>query len=175
MSERTANGNIWHGKKTQEFLQKISRESLEEHSDVSVLFFEVDYDRSKTNFYGEFEHKYFKNNKGIELRGTVNITGNEIEGTPPDQTTNLVFGVYAQQLKEKGISPEMGDYISAKNKFYLIKNKIALDANKNTISPNGEPIWQSYTCAEVEDEEMFIEFWRTNSTDGTKNDLFNEL
>ena len=42
-------GQAFFGSKTQNYLKKLSRESIEKHTNTSVLFFAVDYENSKRN------------------------------------------------------------------------------------------------------------------------------
>jgi hypothetical protein len=174
MSETTResnSGSAHFGDKTAAYLKKLTRESVEKHTNTSVLFFEIDYEKSKRNFYGETIIKVWKNSIGIQISGTINIG----EGTDiviediPNQITKLIFSCYVSHLKELNVEPKIGDYFSTKNRIYLIYEKSILDANKAAIATDREALWISYTCVAADDEQLTIPGGKNNI--GTKNQI----
>jgi hypothetical protein len=166
---------VW-GKKTEEFLVKVSRESVEQNTSEerpTILYFQVDYDKSKRNFYGEFEEMIFKNDKGTQVRGIITVSDTEVEeiARMVDQDTPLKFSVYFDHLKEIGIDPQIGDYFGYKHKFYYIYSKTALDASKSVIASGRNAIYISYSCYQQDDERIYIEPWRTESDTGTEENI----
>ena len=51
--EDTRSGRILFGDKSLKYLEKMSRTAVEDYTNTSLLFFEIDYQASKKNFYGE--------------------------------------------------------------------------------------------------------------------------
>ena len=72
-SENSGSGNNFYGDKTLKYLKKLSRESVEQHTNTSVLYFEVDFERSKRNFYGEMLIRIWKNPIGISVKGVIQL------------------------------------------------------------------------------------------------------
>lgn len=152
-SQEKANVKFW-GENTQNFLVHASRTAVEDYSENFVLYFEVDYLKSKRNFYGEFEILQFKDENGKKIKGVVNVENSEVSESFQllEQNTSLAFFCYIEHLKDLGIDIQVGDYFKYKNKFYYVFNVIALDANKNVIASGDEPIWQKYNCYQEDNE-----------------------
>ena len=166
---------VW-SKKTEEYLVKVSRESVEQNTSEerpTILYFQVDYDRSKRNFYGEFEEMVFTNDKGVQVRGIITVQDTEVEEIARmiDQDTPLRFSVYTDHLAELGINPQIGDYFGYKHKFYYIYSKTALDSNKAIIASGRKAIHISYECYQQDDERIYIEPWRTTSDLGSEEKI----
>ena len=156
INNRKKAGTIAWGEKTQNYLEEKSRISVEEHTNTPVLFFEIDYEKSHKNFYGEILHKIFKNNFGVPLEGTVEIVAEEIsydEGGIINKGNVLNFGCFISMLKEKKVNPKWGDYLYAKNKWYSIFDKTALDANETAVAYD-KATTIKFRAAECTDEEI---------------------
>lgn len=166
--------NKFWGKNTQDFLVQVSRKAIENYNENSVLFFEVDYNKSKRNFYGEYETIEFINKKGIEVKGVINIKNEEVDERAKmiNQNTSLEFSCYIDHLKDLGIKPELGNYFSYKNKFYYIYNKIALDANQNVIAGGNKPIWQRFDCYEEDGETLYGFNYIGLDDEGSQNEIY---
>jgi hypothetical protein len=98
---------IGFGKKTEDFLRKKSRLAVESYSGSPLLYFEVDYERSKRNFYGEILIKEWVDPQGTIIYGTVEVTENSENelGGLPFKLLNLKFSCYVEQLKQLGVMP----------------------------------------------------------------------
>lgn len=166
---------VW-GNKTEEYLVKVSREAVEQNTSEekpSVLYFQVDYDKSKRNFYDEFEEMIFKNDKGIQVKGIITVFDNEVEEIARmiDQDTPFELSVYTSHLKELGIDPQIGDYFGYKHKFYYIYSKTAIDSNKSVVASGRNAVHITYSCYQQDDERIYIEPWRTQSNLGTEENI----
>ena len=63
--KKTENGHLYFGDKDADYLEKTSREAVEENHNMSILYLELDWLNCKKNFYGEMKVKKFKNPKGV--------------------------------------------------------------------------------------------------------------
>lgn len=167
-------GQEWFGNKDINYLKKVSREATEQHTNTSVLYFQVDFANSKKNFYGEFIIRKWVNPMGIEIKGIVDLVeGEEIaSGDIPNKTMKLNFSCYLDHLKELGIQPELGDCFSTKNRIYMIYDKTILDANMVSVATDQEAIYIKYSCIELVDE-LLIPPGEHNPNIGSKNDITN--
>ena len=168
----TRSGRAFYGDKTLSYAKRLSRESVEKHTDTSVLFFEVDWERSKKNFYGELLIKKFVNPKGIEVKGIVDLTegGDIVTQDIPNQLLNLKFSCYVNHLQELSIDPKIGDYFATKNRVYFIYGKQITDANKNSVGVDRETVSIVYSCVEADSEQIFPGLYDSQDG-GTKNDI----
>ena len=164
----------WFGKKTENYLKKMSRESVEKHTDTSVLYFEIDIENSKRNFYGELLVKRFVNPLGIEVKGIIEITaGNDIVVEDiPNAIANLKFSCYIQHLQELGVDPKIGDYFSTKNRVYFIFKKEIIDTNRGGIGTDRQQLSIQFECVQADDEQIHPGLWDGN--DMTKNNILNQ-
>jgi len=169
---REEGNKIGFGQKSTDFLKKKSRDAVETYSDTPVLYFEVDVENSKRNFYGEMIVKKWKNPKGTKVKGTVNVKeSTEINlADLPNKLTQLEFSCYIDHLKDIGIWPQMGDYISVKNRFYYIQTKELLDSNKHVIMTDKDAYSITFKCGEADDETVLPSI--SQDDDGTANEFF---
>jgi hypothetical protein len=159
------------GEKTIDFLEKKTRQAVEDNSEAIALYFELDYEASHTNFYGELLIKQFKNPLGLNVRGIINVeelSASVVEGIP-NQITQLTFTVYINELKELNISPKIGDYFAYKTRYYLIFRKLIADANKATIGTALDPLYTIFYCQQADDEQIFSDSWGTPGDDSARN------
>lgn len=165
-------GKLAWGEKSQIYLEEKSRESVEEHSDTFLLYYELDYEKSKRNFYGECLHKIYK--KAIPVYGTIAISAeeNKYENEIVQRNTNMEFGTFLEHIKELGINPQLGDYFYAKNKWYIIHSKTALDDNSTAVAYD-KAITIKFLATQVDDEVISFEPWNINNS--TKQHVQNYL
>ena len=168
---REDGNKIAFGSKTVKFLKKKSRDAVETYSDTPIIYYEVDYENSKKNFYGELMIKKWKNSKGIKVKGTVSITeSNEINlADIPNKLTKMIFSCYVDHLRELNIWPQVGDYFTAKNRIYYIQAREILDVNEHSILVDKEAYSIVFTCGEADDETTVPQGMREK---GTGNDQF---
>jgi len=164
---------IGFGTKTNQFLIKKSREAVENYSNVPVLYFEVDVENSKRNFYGEMIIKKWKNSRGIKVSGTAEITESDNINLAdiPNKITQLKFSCYVDHLRELGIWPQAGDYFSIKNRFYFIQTKEILDVNEHTINVDNEAYSIVFHCGEADSESVIPQISSEYDEDGYANQL----
>lgn len=169
----TEKGKVGFGSKTAEYLIKKSREALEVNSDTPVLYFEVDVENSRRNFYGEMIIKKWKEPKGVKVRGTCNITeSSEINLSDiPNKLTKMAFGCFTSHLRELGIWPQLGDYFAIKNRFYFIQSKEITDVNKHTLMTDDDAYAITFTCGEADSESVTPQVSSEYDEDGTANQL----
>ena len=147
---------IGFGNKSESFLKKKSRQAIENYTDTSLLYFEIDYNKSKKNLYGELLMKEWVNPNGIQIYGTIEITESsqsELERIP-QKLLNLKFSCFIDQLKEIGIMPQIGNYFATKREFYYIHDKTLLDANKYSINTDNEAMSIVFTCTQIDEEAL---------------------
>jgi hypothetical protein len=172
-AKESGSGKAFYGDKTSNYLKKVSRESVEKHTNTSVLFFAVDYERSKRNFYGELIIRVWTNPIGIEVKGVIQLD----EGTDvvvediPNKIIQLNFSCYIAHLRELGIDPQIGDYFSTKNRIYMIHNKTILDANETAIMTDREALYIKYDCVQADDEQLVPPGSYDGAPLGTKNEI----
>jgi hypothetical protein len=171
----SGSGKAYWGNKTQAYLKKVSRESVEKHTNTSVLFFAVDYERSKRNFYGELIIRVFTNATGIEVKGIIQLDeGSDVQVEDiPNQIVVLNFSCYISHLRELGIDPQLGDYFSTKNRVYMIHSKSILDANQVSILTDREALYVKYECVQADDEQL-LPPGAFDGPLGTKNEITGE-
>lgn len=171
-NEISGSGNNFFGSKTEKYLKKLSRESVEKHTNTSLLFFAVDYERSKRNFYGEMIIRIWKNTIGVEVKGIIQLDqSSEVSVEDiPNKTMNLNFSCYLDHLKELGISPGIGDCFSTKNRIYMIYDKTILDANMVSIATDREALYIKYDCIALDSEQTTLP-GTDRGPDGTANDI----
>ena len=154
--EDTRSGRILFGDKSLKYLEKMSRTAVEDYTNTSLLFFEIDYQASKKNFYGELIIKQFVNPLGIEIKGTIEITEGADIATEdiPSKLTHLKFNCYLGHLKELGIDPRLGDLFSVKNRFYYIYDKTILDADKVSIGVDRGALNVEFKANQLDSEQI---------------------
>ena len=91
----TQSGKGWFGSKDLAYLKKVSRQAVEDHTNTSMLYFEIDYENSKRNFYGEMLVKAFKVPQGVEVKGIIKA----------EQSDGLTLERVPNKLPELGKSP----------------------------------------------------------------------
>lgn len=173
-TSRTSDGsNKFFGSKTANYLKKLSKESVESHTNTSVLFFAIDYEKSKRNFYGEVIIKKWVNPLGVEVKGIIQLD----EGTDiviediPNKVMTLNFSCYIAHLRELNIDPQQGDYFATKNRVYMIHDKTILDANQVSIMTDAEALYCKFLAVQADDSQLEIPGSYDGSPLGIKNDI----
>ena len=155
-NKNTENGRLYFGDKDAKYLEKVSRQAVEDHHNSSILFFEIDWTKSKRNFYGEMIIKKLKNITGVELRGVYNFTqtaATQSQGIP-NKGLKLVVSIYTAQLKEVNVAPSLGDYFGIGKRLYKITDKTIEDVGPGNLMVNRGRVRQDFTCTEESDESL---------------------
>jgi hypothetical protein len=174
MQQRENNSGSAHfGGKDVAYLKKVSRSAVETNTNTSVLFFQVDYEKSKRNFYGELIVRTWVNSLGVEVKGIIQLEEGSDTSVQdiPNKVLTLNFSCYISHLKELGIDPQLGDYFSTKNRIYMIHNKSILDANQVSIGTDREALYVKYEAIQADDEQLTPPGSYDGSLTGTKNDI----
>lgn len=153
-SENTENGRLYFGDKDASYLKEMSRQAVEEHNNVSLLYFAVDWENSKRNFYGELTMKKFKNPLGVQLVGIIKMNQGEEQQNQgvPNKIMKLTFSCYVEHLKEKSVEPQLGDYFSYGQRIYEIYDKTLKDYGPGNLIGNRERMRIDYLCVQADDE-----------------------
>lgn len=172
-AKESGSGSAFYGNKTANYLKKLSRESTEKHTNTSVYYFQVDYEKSKRNFYGELVIKRWVNPLGVEVKGIIQLDeGSDIVIEDiPNKIMTLNFSCYIEHLRELGIDPQLGDYFTTKNRVYMIHNKTITDSNLVSIKTDAEALYIKYDCTQADDSQIEIPGSMDGSPLGTKNDI----
>lgn len=172
---REDNSKVGFGSKTNDFLIKKSRQAVEDQSNTALLYFEVDVENSKRNFYGEMIIKKWKDPKGIKVKGTIEITESQNINLAdiPNKITQLKFSCYTDHLRDLGIWPQVGDYFSVKNRFYFIQTKEILDVNEHTVNVDNDAYSIVFNCGEADSESVTPQISLEYNEDGYANQIFN--
>jgi len=157
----TEGGRLYFGDKDVEYLKKMSRQALEEHNDAPILYFGIDWEQSKRNFYGEMMIKKFVNPKGTQIRGSY-----KIYQASPNNTMGFLakkmkmnVSVYTEQLEELGIEPTYGDYFAIGVRLYCIHDMTIKDAGVGNVMMNRERMRVDYVAFEEDDEALQKDIW----------------
>ena len=158
----TRNGGLYFGPKTQNFLKQKSREAVEQYHNAPILYFEIDWEQSKRNFYGEMTMKKLKNPLGVEVRGIYKISQSEenaFQGLP-NKLMTLIASFYVESLEELNIQPKLGDYFAIGWRAYQIYDKTIPDVGPGNFLMNKERMRIDFKCVQ-EDQESFNDgdFW----------------
>ncbi len=154
--KETDNGKLYFGNKDIDYLKKVSRQAIEDHHNISILYFEVDYNLSKSDFYGQLLIKKFKNPKGLELKGAYKIEQDSnisFQGIPNKSLKLSVF-LYTDLLKELFVEPKLGDYFGIGKRLYLIVDKTTNDVGPGSIFVKRGRVTIDYKCIEETDEAL---------------------
>ena len=154
--KNTENGKALIGQKDIDYIKQVSREAVEEHHNQPVKYFELDWEGSKKNFYGEILVKRFINPTGVDLRGQVQLQQGDMATTHgvPYKTMTMTFSVYTEQLQEKGVEPKLNDYFLVGTRYYQIWDKTINDVGPGQIMLNRGRMRCDYKCYEVDDEAI---------------------
>ena len=167
-------GSLYLGSKDLEYLQKVSREAVESHHNMTIMYFEIDVAKSHRNFYGELLYKKFVNDKGIEIPGTIKFeSGDEdtFQGLP-NKISKLVFSTFTDTLKEYGINPKLGDYFSYGKRFYLIYDKTLNQVGVENIVGDRKQVRMDFKAVQ-DDEEVLYKDPYNHAFEGAQTDILN--
>ena len=168
----TDKGKLYFQDKDIEYLQKKSREVVEEQQNFSVLYFEVDWINSKKNFYGELIYKKFTIPKGIPIKGSIKLEqgSEQMSQGVPNKIMKLTLSIYTQQLDELGVRPKLGDYFGIGNRFYEIFDRTIEDVGVGNVMIDRKQMRLDYKCVQADDEVMFRDAWGNDNL-GTESKL----
>lgn len=154
--KRENGAKIGFGNKSAAFLEKKSRQAVELYTDTFALFYEIDFENSQRNFYGELLIPKWKNAKGVKVYGTIEVKEMSEEKLEmiPNKILEAKVSCYIAHLREIGLNPQLGDIFSIKNRFYYIVDRTLLDANKGAIVSTEEALSIQFTCLEADNEMM---------------------
>lgn len=169
-----SSGKEFFGDKSRAFLLKTSRHLVEDINNHTVLYFEVDYERSKKNFYGELIVKAFVEPKGVPVKGVITLKegSDVVQGEIPNKILTLEFACYIEHLQELGIDPKRGDYFATKNRHYFIFDKTIPDSNEKSIGTDQQSYAIIFKCVQA-DSEQLLPPGDWNGVEGTKNEIEN--
>lgn len=168
----TSSGRLYFGDKDASYLKKMSREAVETHHNLPILFFEIDWEQSKRNFYGEMLYKKFKNPKGVELRGSYQIAQSDesdFQGVPY-KLMKMIVSIYKEQLDELFINPKLGDYFGIGNRLYMIYDKTIPDVGPGNLIINRERMRVDYKTLQEDTESLTPNPWPKDET-GYETDI----
>lgn len=151
----TENGKLYFGDKDMNFLEKSSREALEENNNMPILFLGLDWLNCKRNFYGEMLVKKFVNPKGVQVRGSYKIEQNPIthQNGIPYKTMKASVSIYTEQLQELAIDPVRGDYFYIGERYYQIWDYTINDVGPGTVLMR-KRMRCDYSAFEVDDSTI---------------------
>lgn len=104
------------------FFRGIARELVDEVIQVEIILYKLNIYQSKVNLYGESLDKTYY--RGVSIYALVDKDGIErtYEGFGPDATQTITFKLDRERCQEKGIYPEVGDFIYFDTSYYEINN-----------------------------------------------------
>lgn len=152
----TENGRLYLSDKTANYLKRKSRAALEKYHNAPILFFAIDWEQSKKNFYGEMTSKKFVDPKGVPVRGMYKITDNpdSLENGIPNKSLNITVVLYVEQLEELNIDPQQGDYFAIGKRFYHIYSRSISDVGPGSFMMNRAKMTKSFFCYEEDDQSI---------------------
>lgn len=162
--KKTENGNLYFVDKDIQYLKQQSRQVVEEHNNMSVLFFALDWEKSKKNFYGELTLKKFKQIKGVEVRGKFKIEqgGEQLQNGIPNKIMKMSVSVYREHLHELGIDPQRGDYFGIGKRLYQIYDYTIEDVGPGNVLLKRENLRVDYFTIQDDDETVQFNPWGDN-------------
>jgi len=171
--KNTDHGRLYWGDKDIEYQKKLSRDWVEEIHNVSLLYFEIDWENSRRNWYGELLYKKFKNPLGVEINGWIKMNqgSEQLNNGIPNKIMKLNFACYVEHLKELNIEPNIGEYFSYGQRIYLIYDKTLNDYGPGNVIGNRERMRVDFFAIQEDDEVLFSDPWANNK--GTDIDIRN--
>ena len=104
------------------FFRSISRELVDDVIQVEIILYKLNVYESKVNLYGEsLDKTYYRGVSIYSLVDKDNVETN-YEGFGPDTSQIITFKLDRERCKEKGIYPEVGDFIYFDTSYYEISN-----------------------------------------------------
>lgn len=104
------------------FFRGISRELVDDVVQVEIILYKLNIYDSKVNLYGEsLDKSYYR---GVSIYALLDKGGVErnYEGFGPDSAQTITFKLDRERCQEKGIYPEVGDFIYFDTSYYEIDN-----------------------------------------------------
>lgn len=157
------------GTKTQEFLKKKSRQAVEKYQDIDVLFFQIDYKRSKKNGYGELLIKQFIEPSGIPVKAAVAVESKDntvLSSNLYYKDQAIRVSIYKEQLDELGVEISLGDCFGWKNRLYEVYQKTLEDSSEAAPLIDESPVGYLFLCKQIIDESIYPDSWRDSTSKG---------
>lgn len=174
-SKETEFGRLYFSDKTINYLKRKSRAAIEKYHNVSVLYFGIDWGKSKKSFYGDITHKVFIDPKGIPIKGVIKITqSDEAKNNGiPGRTLQLTVSVFTEHLNELNIDPQQGDYFFIGKRYYKIFSRSISDVGIGSVLYNREQMRRDFICYEEDEEDTIKNIFENakNSDINPQNDL----
>lgn len=164
-TKETDSGKQLLGNKDLQYLEQVSRQAVEEHNNFSVLYFELDWELSKKNFYGELLVKKFKTIKGVPVKVKLKIKEGEetVFNNIPSQLLQLDLAIYTEQLKELNIDPKLDDFFALGQRLYRIHTRSINDSGvSGNVMVNRKRMEMKYFCIQEDDENLQKDVWGEN-------------
>jgi hypothetical protein len=163
--KKTENGRLYFGNKDADYLKKVSRQAVEEHHNAPILFFSIDWAKSKKNFYGEMTMKKFREPLGTPVKGIFKIEQGEeqLQQGVPNKIMKLTVSIYIDQLEELNIKPELGDYFGIGKRLYQIYDKTIEDVGPGSLMMNRGRFRQDFHCLQDDDEVLMKNAYGSNT------------
>jgi len=170
--KETEFGKAYFSDKDAAYLNKVSKQVVEDHNNVSILYFAIDWVHSHRNFYGELLHKKFSNPFGTQIKGILKLEqgGEQLLQSLPYKLMKMTVSIYTDQLKQLNVEPQLGEYFSVGNRFYRIYNKTIDDVGPGNLMINRGRMRCDYNCIEEDNEVISQNPW-TDGDLGTEADL----
>ena len=104
------------------FFRGIARELVDDVIQVEIILYKLNIQESTTNLYGESLNKTYY--RGVSIYSLVDKEDITVsyEGFGPDSSQLITFKLDRERCKEKGIYPEVGDFIFFDTSYYEINN-----------------------------------------------------
>lgn len=171
----TEDGKLYWGNKDQKYLEDKSRQAVEEHHNVSILYFETDWHNSEKNFYKEIKKIKFVNQQGAAVRCSFTLNQTDIlnKGVSLKKTMKLIVSLYDEELESQNIKIKRGDYFSIGKRMYYIYDYTTKDTSGPGVLMNREKIRTDYYAYEESDEKIGTDIFGKNS--GSEAEIRNKF
>lgn len=139
------------------------REYLKTDSPFKLKYYRIDVIKTKVDeLYGESKPADKKFFPPVELSVMVDIEDGETKyqsenGIPRNDTGQLVFGIYLDELKEKGVEILRGNYVSfnfsgEKERFYEIDEADNVSDMSSRSRGGFKPFWKKIMATPVKED-----------------------
>jgi len=98
----------------------LNRELIQRYIDVEVLFYKLNLDSVVTNIYDESDKKVYSNPVLVHCLVTLDDQSWTSDDFGPDVTQTSQFAFLRDDLVDKTVSPEIGDVVEFKSRFFEI-------------------------------------------------------
>ncbi len=153
------------GDKDVDYIEQLSRQAVEDHLDLPLLYFALDWEKSKRNFYGELLMKKFKVITGVPVKAQYIVKeGQEtLNNGIPNQLLEMNIAIFVEQLKELNIEPKLDDYFALGQRLYRIHTKSINDSGvSGTLLVDRKRVQARFYCIQDDDEVLQKDVWGDN-------------